>query len=307
MQFFKFPSIVNVRSKAFMKCIEFLGNALQGVHFVVTEKIHGANIQIASNGRKEKIGRRTDFIAPDDKFYGIHQEIPQLTPLYAMINELSNTYHAPVVLFGEFFGGKVQREIFYQDGKSFRFFALYIDGVRQSFSVFKDIMEAYGLEDWMVPVLAYCKSLEDAVGVAANNYSKINPHTMAEGAVMEPLYVAGVPEMVFKYVNDCFLEKKASSEKAVKSAKSVIVSPSVLKLRTEFATYLTEMRMSKIMTKEGMIENNSQIGAYVKLFMEDAKNDFLADNAEARELSKADLKYVMNAGSTPFNILKTFL
>ena len=76
--------------------------ALRSASFVVTEKIHGANLCIASDGEQVKVGKRKEWLAPHDPFFGYRRAID---PLHDNVRALAAALGARTFVYGELFGG----------------------------------------------------------------------------------------------------------------------------------------------------------------------------------------------------------
>ncbi|WMX18595.1 RNA ligase, Rnl2 family [Aeromonas phage 1233] len=68
MEFMKFPSLMQAEN---IKAVEQARMHFGDRRFVVTEKIHGSNLSVVTDGVEVKFGRRNDFLAEGEQFYGV--------------------------------------------------------------------------------------------------------------------------------------------------------------------------------------------------------------------------------------------
>lgn len=146
-----------------------------------TEKIDGTNIRIFWDGHTVIFGGRTD-----------KAQIP--ADLVTFLNATFNTMEAeeifeekfgdtPVLLFGEGYGGKIQRGGSYRSTVSFILFDVFIAGNYQSRSTVEDIAKAFNIET--VPVLFEGTLDEGVAFVKTKPKSTIGTANM-EGIVGRP-------------------------------------------------------------------------------------------------------------------------
>lgn len=128
MEFMKFPSLMPLDN---IKAVESVQTHFGDLRFVVTEKIHGSNLSVVTDGVEAKLARRQDFLAAGENFYGVEYiaDIIKAKALqmfkdmqeaveyeYAACDELLADGHTPTLpslprvitelrIFFEFFGG----------------------------------------------------------------------------------------------------------------------------------------------------------------------------------------------------------
>jgi len=99
---------------------------------------------------------------------------------------------------------------------------------------------------------------------------------LMEGMVVKPygklLMDRNGSPFYFKVKNEKFKER----QKAVKIP--IQISNEALALRLLFEGYLTENRIQSVFSKFGKIENKSDLGKYLSLVVQDAKEDFYKDH-----------------------------
>lgn len=272
---------------------------LNNMHFVITEKIHGCNFQIHIDGDKVKFGSRNHFI--NDGLFGVLNHVWKIEDLINSLKDLSKELQNTVTLYGEFFGQGIHKELKYGE-KSFRFFALHIGGEKIPFSHFLDYMSFYNQREWVVPILGYEVGLMNALKFNENFDSFVSTEgDVAEGVVIEPLAT------VFKFGED-YVAVKKKSEKFLELAKMPVkrnkeIPSDVLEMKNDFLNLVVDARLQNIFSKEGSIKDRKQIGKYVKLLIEDAKEEFYRLYPDI-QLDKSEEKVVFNIGNRGFNLIK---
>jgi hypothetical protein len=150
-------------------------------------------------------------------------------------------------------------------------------------------------------------TLEEALQFPTEINSVLNPtaegDNVMEGVVIKPYKLVQESKEGSKFA----IKKKndAFKEKVHRKKPPADIDQSLLDLQEEFATYLTDMRLQGIFSKFGMIWKPQQIGEYIKYMMDDAMEDFFADNPSVKELPKKTRKTIFrNAGKIIMPMLK---
>jgi len=299
--FKKYPSIENSYNQK--KIDRFLRDfpILKNEQYIVTEKRDGSNIQIIftpSEKKKFKIGSRNRVLSRDEDFNDVWNVIKKYDELISYGKHLSQIHNSVVTFYGEIFGKGIQKRINYGDEKYIEIFDIAIDGelMPQMFLVEDPILYKY-----MVPVYSLLDGIQNALDFEPDNFNEI------EGVVIKPY------NEVYKSVQGktFFLKKKNPKfeEKGNKQKKSnkPSYSEEAQNLREEFERYVNKNRVLSVFSKEGEIEDNEQIGKYIKLTLEDAKEDFFNDGFSIDNFDKNEVKYIFNTGSKIVEILKEYL
>jgi Rnl2 family RNA ligase len=302
--FKKYPSIENhYRQKHIDMWLEKFPE-LKDTNFIAQEKIHGANVQlIFDNGEFSHVGSRNEIIEPGTKFYNVWEAIGKLkteTELFPAISEYFP--NQSVVLYGELFGGGVQKGVWYGKEQRILFFDMAVDGRLLPYCDFECLLLFEGLTDIAAPIVAYIMPLDQALNLDTNFNSLLTPDgyddpNICEGIVIKPWELNVIDEcgspFYIKKKNDEFKEKqKISKPKVMKD-----VDPRISELQAEFESYLTDSRLQNVFSKEGEIDDHSKIGHYIKLVMADAREDFEKDfQSEILGLSKEDQRFIFSSG-----------
>lgn len=284
---------------------------LEKEEFVLQEKLHGSNIQLVFTPDKNlTVCSRNRVLEEGENFFGVFEllETEEYQEIINHMQKLSNISKKEINLYGELFGKGIQKGVEYQDEKKILFFDMKQDGILYTPLQLEGIMILSGLEKYLVPTFKKVVGLKAAVETNVEFDTIINPEkgNTSEGVIIKPynkVYRSPMGEIFYlKKKNEAFKEKQ-------KSKKPKKEEPSeLLELNEEFKTFINKNRIESVFSKEGEIQDPSQIGNYIKLVVEDAKEDFLKENSEAiKDLDKKELKVVFNHGSLIVNFLKEYL
>ncbi len=305
--FKKWPSIENSYRERFI--YPFLGQypELADETFIITEKLHGSNIQIYFEPDKPyRVGSRNRFLSTGDKFYDIWNTLKQYQEVIAHFEQRANESRCTYRLFGELFGGSIQKGVKYQQEHRIAFFGLMIDDELQDFQFFLVLMRHAGFRDYVVPVVIVVDGLDAVLefDTVFNSHILDEQDNICEGIVIQPYR-----KVYQSHTGDYFIlkSKKEAFKEKQKEKKPVIVDSELQALNIEFRRYITDSRLQGIFSKYGEIQEPKQIGLYIRYMMDDAKDDFLKDNPGAVDMDKGDQKQVFNVGGTIANMLKGYL
>ena len=264
--------------------------------YIIEEKIHGSNFSIWMNKDGYKLGKRTSFLEEDENFFGYQQLKPLFEEIYSRVKKLIFRFKEinEIVLYGELYGNGVQKGVYYSDKKDIAFFDISINGEFAPSNIF--VQYAKMLEIKTVPILGYAKNLDEALQYNIELNSKLSDkefgekQNIIEGIVIKPYYKVyqnGYGSMFYlKKKNDKFKEK----QREPKVNKNNKISDEILELNKIFQTYLTETRVDNVISKYGEITSEKEIGKYLNLVKEDAKQEFLKDYP--KEYDKTELKQI---------------
>ncbi len=319
MDFKKWSSIENhYQEKIIYKWAEHFPE-LNNMSFEVTEKIHGANFSILVNtDGTVKFASRNGIIEDDDKFYG-YKEIFSREIYIQLVTELkriSQDIGYDIQLFGELYGGKIQKGVFYGNEKNFRWYALRIreDIVRpfRAKELLKDIL------DFKVPVIKIYSSsglgvLEMIHGVNHEFQSKLTPpeytdENICEGVVIVPY------NRIIKNQDSYFLIKKKGKKFKDKNSKPkvhkvIVLDEPVQAILDEALLYINENRTNDLQSKIGAFEEMKDLSRFAKEYFNDLFIDFEKDNyTEWQNLDKLSQGIIKkNVGTRIYQELKSSL
>ena len=265
--FRKYPKIKPVNGKTLEKAALSAGNT----DWIAVEKIHGANLCfiVDGNGGVE-CARRKGLLASGERFYDYESVRDRYLPtLQSIYDYLRLSHNAVLYVYGELYGGNVQREIHYCDEQDFVCFdMLVVDGDEESWLGLDRLVWVCSIFHLkFAPIVRY-GSLGDcvAVDVEALRSRLSEEGRIAEGIIIRSATAARV-----------LLKKKSSrfSEKA--RAKKPPKVPVVVDLDEEFSemletafTMLTVGRFASVKSKElEGVNPNRLIGMTVRDVLDD--------------------------------------
>jgi len=282
MTFKKWPSVENHYRQKFIDRFLHEFPELENEAYVITEKIHGMNLQILFEPNKPwKVGRRTAWLKENEGFGGIWDVLPEYESIFERVQSFVDAGGFLLRLFSEFFGPGIQKGVNYGKQKRILFFGWMVDDELMPFSVFQEVAEQLHFMEHLVPIVGLVGGLKEALEFDTDFVSLVNPieGNLCEGIVIQPyrkvITNAGGKRFLLKKKNEEFLEK--AKEKKPPSPGA----PEVERLNAEFRLYITENRLQGIFSKHGEIEEPQQIGDYIRLMIADALEDFLVDHEEA--------------------------
>ncbi|MHA1874053.1 MAG: RNA ligase family protein [Candidatus Heimdallarchaeaceae archaeon] len=317
MSFKKYNSIENHYHEGTIEKWFNMFPELRKVLWVAQEKLDGSNISILIDKYDIILFSRNRKLGLDEDFYGIRTLLGQneYQDLLKTLKDLSVDNNAVYRIYGEIFGKDIQKRINYGNKKYFRVFDFEIDDRRLSPTELLEFFKLNNLYYYLVPFIKI-GYYEQLIRLDVNNMKsrfalEQGIESPIEGIVLKPynkVYYTRLGQIIYiKYKSDKFKEIAK-----VKRFKKFNGNPDVKKLNNKFKEYINENRVLSIFSKEGKIEEYKDIGKYIKLILEDAKEDFLKDLTEEERgilntLSKSDERQVYNVGSKVANLLKMYL
>lgn len=302
--FKKYNSITNSYDGEFINKVKELN--YDGPWFV-SEKIHGANCQIAVTKDGIEIGGRNEVT--DDKLW---KEV--LTKYESKAKALFYSTNADrVILFGEFFGGvyphpdvprdknarKVQKGVWYSPSNHVMFFDLYIEpktepGYYACVNSFRFITDYFG-----IPRVDFKRvsTLEEALNYPNDELSTIYQEfdlpaiegNIREGIVIRPdrdLWI-GQSRVIIKNKNDRFKEvwreKRPIIDQKELSEKQLLVLEDILR-------YITENRAINVLSHYSEKPSMALLGSFIKDTNADVIEDFEKHNNVFNSMEKAEIK-----------------
>lgn len=299
--FKKYNSLENSYQVKFISYFTDKNPELSTETYIITEKLDGANIQVYFEpNTKRRLGKRTSFIGDNDGFFNIETVIPAFEERFDQIQKYVDFTGNKFRIFGEVYGEGIQRRVNYGP-KTFSFFDVEVDDILCAPRDSLHFLETFGLPQ--VPIIQFAPNLSEAMSVSEDFNTHINPvpSNAAEGVVIRPFN-----KNYFDHNGNIFVLKKKSakfSEKEDKNKSVKTLDTKVFVLNQKFKEYLNENRVLSVFSKSGPMIEIKQMGEYIKLVLEDAKEDFLKEN-NISGLDKNQLKDVYNVGTTVVLLLK---
>lgn len=320
--FKRFPSLTN---HYVHKDIRYWLNKhpeLEDEVYIIREKIHGANFQLIFDreGKDYKVCSRNLLLTEGvgDNFNGIFHILreryaDELETLRQYANTISDLEHMRV--YGEFFGGNIQKGVNYGKEKRIRFFAVSLNDRFISDLEMTCTFEDLGIDYLLAPVLGtvkgICKALDFDVKKNSTLYD-IEEENIMEGGVIQPLnnvYCNQGSFFVLKKKNKEFMDKK-SQKRDPKELKDEVGlwGQELVDVRHIFLDYVNENTVQSVFSKYGEIKETKQLGEYIVYVINDATDTFKRENDfDERPYDKKQLKYIFNCGKVVSDMLKEYL
>ena len=271
--FRKYPKIKPVTGKTLEKAALSAGNA----DWIAIEKIHGANLCfiVDGNGGVE-CARRQGLLVSGERFYAYETVRDRyLHALQSVYDYLGLGATAVLYVYGELYGGNVQREIHYCDEQDFVCFdMLVVDGDEESWLSLDRLVWVCSLFQLkFAPIVRY-GSLGDcvAVDVEALQSRLSDEGRIAEGVVIRPANTAA--RVMLKKKASRFSEK-ARTKKPPKVPVAVDLDEEFIEMLEAAFTMLTAGRFASVKSKElEDVNHNRLIGKTVRDVLDDLEQDY---------------------------------
>ncbi len=311
--FIKYISIENSYRQKYIKLFLEHHPELVDEIFIITEKLHGANICLEINKTGLiNICSRNRILTENEKFFDVQNVIkePQYEDLIEQIRTSCILLDLNIHVYGEIIGPGVNKGIDYGKSKQIRFFDMRIDKQLIPQKEFFENMEIYGTGHLTVPIIKKLKGLQNALDYENVFNSKIIniDDNICEGTVIKPyekIYYNAVGSIFYLKNKTNEFKEKSKRKKRIKK-DPIKMDPKLINLHEEFMTFITENRLKNIFSKYGEIDDHKNIGKYIKYMLNDAIEDFIKDN-DITHLNKKDNKYVINGGPTIVKMLQKYL
>lgn len=304
--FLKYPSIENSYNEKWIKT--FLDCDIENIDYLITEKLHGSNIQlIFSPNEPMKIASRNHIV--DGSFYKIGEIIDYYD--FRWVQRIAEDGDVVIHLYGEYFGGNIQKGVDYGKERRIRFFDMrYNNKIVTQFEFLNFFSEA-NKEYWTVPILGVVQSLREALAYNSVFDSRENTiiNNTAEGIVIKPLYrvIHNHNHEIFyiKVKTEQFKEKQRTKKEP---REQHVFSEEVSLKHLDFLAYVNEERFQSVLSKHGEMTENKEIGSYIGYLMKDAIETFKKEEDFDETLyDKEELKYIFKAQREASDIvLKNF-
>lgn len=281
MEFYKFSSLENTYRQNLIDKVQYEGK--DGGVWVATEKIHGANFSFWCDGTEVKVASRSQFV--DGTFYNCQAVINRYSE--NILNWCQGFGVKTFIVYGELFGGNIQKEVQYGE-KDFAAFDVVIDGVVQDKQAAWRIAKECGLN--FVPVL-FTGGFKECLEMSNTFKSTLTPEgyegeNISEGLVIEPVEPAWFENgsrVYFKNKTESFSEKNRQP----KDKQVFELSEEESDLMNVLLEYNTEQRVSNVISKIGQI-TNKDFGKILGLTVQDMLEDFTKETERDAKVEAED-------------------
>ncbi len=270
---------------------------LKKTNWVVTEKIHGANFCILTNGKTIEYAKRKEILANHEDFFGHTQLVEQLQPkALAIFEYLKQIYPEikQISLYGELFGGEyphpdvepnlsvnaVQTGIYYSPNIEFMVFDIAYEGeqIERNYLDFDRLTKICSQAHIMSTLPLFIGKYEDAFAYNIEFTTTIptllqlpplDISNKAEGIVIKPaksLFLntaKGKLRPVVKKKISEFAEDKRFHQAQKWNYNLTVSKDKKLEINPEFIeteilSLITENRLNNVISKIGKIKNLSK-------------------------------------------------
>ena len=288
---------------------------LDGQDYVITEKIDGSNFQlIFTKGKDLRFGSRNNELDITDNFFDFQNAVlVQYADNIEMLQEYVDTCHDvdQIQLFGELFGGGIQRRINYGPEKQYLPFHMKVDGLPMSYDDAWKVMSTAGIDSgWWVPTLSTPSRLDIALSV---NVEGVETHASKGDNLTGNLFIEGVVIEPYDQVFSIYHEQDDTTARFMLKKKSEAfyddantrhkkmpqyqISVAGIKLMDVWTGMFNDNRMQDLCSKMGRPTEMSQMGDYIKALVNDVREDFInLHKSEFIGLTQGDRGVIMGSG-----------
>ena len=251
-----------------------------------------------------RCAKRTGLIEDGENFFNYKPVLEKYRKgLEDLFKYHQDTRNAKVVtVFGELFGGNIQKGMCYSLEQDFVAFDLVVDGTPKEKNIAFDILMNFKIPT--TPVIGIYDSLQDALEVNESFTSKLirdgfdgdDEHKEVEGIVIEPCqpsYTKNGGRVYLKKKTKRFLEK--SGKPNIKHKIVEALHQEVLDVLMTACMYITKPRFEAVCSKIGEVTTND-IGKVTGLTTKDIIDDMVKDGLvipESKQFHKLLQKEVM--------------
>lgn len=323
LEFKKYNSIENSFDRKFMEKV--MVEMPADLEYVVQEKVHGANTSFLCDGNEVKFAKRTSVLAEGENFY----EYVELLETYkdrvlSLFGRVKARYPeiSHISVFGEMFGGRyphndvkvshrvslIQKGVCYTPDHEFYGFDIYLfeDGNNRFLPV-DEVNELFESEGFFYAKTLFRGSLAECLKYPNAFESKIAEwlglpaieDNICEGVVIRPvvpMYLRNGSRVLIKNKNERFAEKKSVKTRNKLFAEPVPYSEALKTLLIEAEVYVTENRLTNVVSHIGEVQFPKDFGKVMGLFSKDVLDDFLKEHGSAyTALDKCEQKSLNKA------------
>ena len=323
LKFNKYSSIENTYQTLYLNKVRQI--VPKDAIWDVTEKVHGANCCIITNGNDTKFAKRSGIIKEGENFFNYEKVLEEFRPkIINAFNYIKKKYETNetiinlVQFYGELFGGayphpdvprnsqfnSVQKGLYYAPYQSFYGFDIaivYKSSEKEGrFWLNPDEMaDVFEKNDIFYSKSLFRGTLDECLEF--NNAFQSNIPTwlglppiednICEGVVFKPMvpyFFNNGDRILLKNKNERFSEKK--KEKVHKVIPDL--PEDVKKAISTVSEYINDNRLNNVISHEGEFDMPKDFGRLIKLFTMDILNDFIKEYKEWNSLEKVNQKLV---------------
>lgn len=308
LEFKKYSSIENSFNREFMERV--MAEMPADLEFVVQEKVHGANTSFLCDGNEVKFAKRTSVLAEGENFYEyallLDTYKDRVLSLYGKVKaKYPEITHISV--FGEMFGGRyphddvkvshklslIQKGVCYTPEHEFYGFDIYLfQDENNRFLPVDEVNKLFEAEGFFYAKTLFRGTLAECLKYPNAFESKIAEwlglpaieDNICEGVVIrpvEPMYLRNGSRVLIKNKNERFSEKKSAKTRNKLFAEPVPYSEALKAMLPEVEVYVTENRLSNVVSHIGEVHFPKDFGKVMGMFSKDVLDDFLKEYGSA--------------------------
>ncbi len=304
MEFKKYSSIENSFNKEFLEHV--VEQMPHDLHYVVQEKVHGANTSFLCNGANVTFAKRTSVLEENENFY----DYPELLESYRekvlnLFKEIKRRYHdvLSISVFGEMFGGHyphngvksdrrltlIQKGVCYTPDHEFYGFDIYLFGEDECrYLPVDEVNELLESGRFFYAKTLFEGTLKECLEYP-NAFQSMIPKwlglpdiedNICEGVVIRPvvpMYLRNGSRVLIKNKNERFAEKKNVKKRNKLFTEPVPYSDELKELLVELEPFVTENRLNNVISHIGEVHLPKDMGKVIGLFSKDIFEDFLKE------------------------------
>lgn len=305
LEFKKYSSIENSFNREFME--HMVAEMPQDLKFVVQEKVHGANTSFLCDGETVRFAKRTSILEDDEQFY----DYPELLERYKdqvlnLFTDIKAKYPevTQISLFGEMFGGLyphddvkvehkvslIQKGVCYSPNHEFYGFDIYLFTEESGrFLPVDEVNDLFEANSFFYARTLFQGTLTECLKYPNAFQSKIAEwlglptieDNICEGIVIRPvipMYLRNGSRVLIKSKNERFAEKKSVKKRNKIFTEPIPYSEALQDLIAESEAYVTENRLTNVVSHIGEVHFPKDFGKVMGLFSKDVLDDFLKEH-----------------------------
>jgi len=320
MKFVKYRSMENSYREGFMNKIAEQGYTRSAIVWVGTEKVHGANGGLWTDGVEVKISKKSQFISESENFYKANEIRARYESDILFIRNTLKACDQNIVsicVCGEIFGGmyphpdveripnasKIQKGIYYIPHNDFIVFDIITtdaDG-NEKFLTWNEVKEVIALTGLKTVPELIVGTFDEVMGYTNEGQSEVHKlyglptieDNIMEGVVAKPIkteFLRDDSRVIVKNKNDKWTEK-AHAPKRIREEEEV--NEAIGPIIEEISTYVTENRLRNVLSHIGEV-TSKDFGIINKEFVGDIMKDYIIENGseDLNSLEKSDKKLI---------------
>ena len=288
LKFNKYSSIENTYQTLYLNKVRQI--VPKDAIWDVTEKVHGANCCIITNGNDTKFAKRSGIIKEGENFFNYETVLEEFRPkIINAFNYIKKKYETneTIINLVQFYGFDIV--IVYKSPEKEGRFWLNPDEMADVFEK-NDIFYSKSL---FRGTLDECLEFNNAFQSNIPTWLGLPPieDNICEGVVFKPMvpyFFNNGDRILLKNKNERFSEKK--KEKVHKVIPDL--PEDVKKAISTVSEYINDNRLNNVISHEGEFDMPKDFGRLIKLFTMDILNDFIKEYKEWNSLEKVNQKLV---------------